>query len=108
MMQFLIESVVIGVIGGLLGVACGVGIALAIAESGLFETVITAAPIIISFSFSVGIGSSSASIQREKPPSSIRSKPCAMNKKKHCSEEQCFLYAKIYSFSQRRTSSSAS
>ena len=29
MMQFLIESVVIGVIGGLLGVACGVGIALA-------------------------------------------------------------------------------
>ena len=56
MMQFLIESVVIGVIGGLLGVACGVGIALAIAESGLFETVITAAPIIISFSFSVGIG----------------------------------------------------
>lgn len=56
MMQFLIESVVIGVIGGLLGIACGVGIALAIAKSGLFQTVITAAPIIISFSFSVGIG----------------------------------------------------
>ena len=56
MLQFLIESVVIGVIGGLLGIACGVGIALAIAKSGLFQTVITAAPIIISFSFSVGIG----------------------------------------------------
>lgn len=56
MMQFLIESVVIGVIGGLLGVAVGVGIALAIAKTGLFQTVITAAPILISFSFSVGIG----------------------------------------------------
>ncbi len=56
MMQFLIESVVIGVIGGLLGVAVGVGIALAIAKTGLFQTVITAAPIFISFSFSVGIG----------------------------------------------------
>ena len=41
---------------GLMGIACGVGIALAIAKSGLFQTVITAAPIIISFSFSVGIG----------------------------------------------------
>lgn len=56
MMQFLIESVVIGVIGGLLGVAVGVGISLAIAKTGLFQTVITAAPILISFSFSVGIG----------------------------------------------------
>lgn len=56
MMQFLIESVVIGVIGGLLGVAVGVGIALAIAKTGLFQTAITAAPILISFSFSVGIG----------------------------------------------------
>lgn len=56
MMQFLIESVVIGVIGGLMGVAVGVGIALAIAKTGLFQTVITATPILISFSFSVGIG----------------------------------------------------
>ena len=56
MMQFLIESVVIGVIGGLMGVAVGVGIAVAIAKTGLFQTVITAAPILISFSFSVGIG----------------------------------------------------
>lgn len=56
MMQFLIESVVIGVIGGLLGVAVGIGISLAIAKTGLFQTVITAAPILISFSFSVGIG----------------------------------------------------
>jgi putative ABC transport system permease protein len=56
MMQFLIESVVIGVIGGLLGIAFGVSAALLIAKFGGFNTVITAAPILISFGFSVGIG----------------------------------------------------
>lgn len=56
MTQFLIESVVIGVIGGLIGVAFGIGVALAISKFGGFQTVITAAPILISFSFSVGIG----------------------------------------------------
>ena len=95
MMQFLIESVVIGVIGGLLGVACGVGIALAISESGLFETVITAAPIIISFSFSVGIGSSSASIRHEKLPNSIQSKPCAMNKRSTVPRNSAFYMQKF-------------
>lgn len=56
MTQFLIESVVIGVIGGLLGVTLGVGCSLAIAKFTSLNTVITAAPIIISFVFSVGIG----------------------------------------------------
>ncbi|ERT56456.1 MULTISPECIES: ABC transporter permease [Megasphaera] len=56
MLQFLIESVVIGVIGGLLGVAMGVGLAEAIRMSGKFTPVVTAAPIIVSFCFSVGIG----------------------------------------------------
>ncbi|MCH4167461.1 MAG: ABC transporter permease [Megasphaera sp.] len=56
MTQFLIESVVIGVIGGLLGVTIGVGCSLAIAKFTSLNTVITAAPIIISFAFSVGIG----------------------------------------------------
>ena len=56
MTQFLIESVVIGVIGGLIGVAFGIGVALAISKFGGFQTVITAAPILISFSFSVGTG----------------------------------------------------
>ena len=56
MMQFLIESVVIGVIGGLIGIAFGCAAALAIAKFGNFETVITAAPILLSFGFSVGIG----------------------------------------------------
>jgi putative ABC transport system permease protein len=56
MLQFLIESVVIGVIGGLLGVAFGCGAAMAIAKFGNFQTLITLAPILISFGFSVGIG----------------------------------------------------
>jgi putative ABC transport system permease protein len=56
MMQFLIESVVIGVIGGLLGVGFGCAVSLAIAKIGGFNTVITAAPILISFGVSVGIG----------------------------------------------------
>ncbi len=56
MTQFLIESVVIGVIGGLIGIAFGVGVAFTISKFGSFNTVITAAPILLSFTFSVGIG----------------------------------------------------
>ena len=56
MMQFLIESVVIGVIGGLIGILIGCFVAVLISKLGGLNTTITLAPIIISFSFSVGIG----------------------------------------------------
>ena len=56
MMQFLIESVVIGVIGGIIGIVAGCGLSYAIASIGDFTTVITLAPILVSFTFSVGIG----------------------------------------------------
>ena len=56
MMQFLIESVVIGVIGGIIGIFIGCCLSYAIAGLGGFSTVITLAPIVVSFSFSVGIG----------------------------------------------------
>jgi len=56
MMQFLIESVVIGVIGGIIGIVFGCLAAMAISKFGGFTTVITAAPILLSFGFSVGIG----------------------------------------------------
>ncbi len=56
MMQFLIESVVIGVIGGLIGIAFGCAASGIIAEFGGFNTVITLFPILLSFTFSVGIG----------------------------------------------------
>ena len=56
MMQFLIESIVMGVIGGLIGIVFGCAAAWAISHFGGFNTVITLAPILLSFSFSVGIG----------------------------------------------------
>lgn len=56
MMQFLIESVVIGVIGGIIGIFLGCGLSMAIAKVGNFKTVITWLPIVVSFTFSVGIG----------------------------------------------------
>ena len=56
MMQFLIESVVIGVIGGVIGIFLGCGLSYAIGQFGGFTTVVTALPIFVSFTFSVGIG----------------------------------------------------
>ena len=56
MTQCLIESVVIGVIGGVLGIVFGIVAAQAISKFGDFQTVITVAPILLSFAFSVGIG----------------------------------------------------
>lgn len=54
--QFLIESIVIGVIGGLIGIGIGCAAAMLISTFGGFTTAITLAPILLSFGFSVGIG----------------------------------------------------
>jgi len=56
LMQFLIEAIVIGVIGGTMGIAVGIGGSYAISYFAELDTVITPLPIIISFGFSVGIG----------------------------------------------------
>ena len=56
LMQFLVEAVVIGVIGGILGIMVGIGGAYAISALGGIATVITPLPIIVSFGFAVGIG----------------------------------------------------
>ena len=56
MMQFLIESVVIGVIGGIIGIGMGCGLSMLVGKFGNFTTVITPLPVLVSFSFSVGIG----------------------------------------------------
>ncbi len=56
MTQFLIESMVIGIIGGIIGIVFGCAASKIIAQLGDFTTVITITPIIISFIFSVGIG----------------------------------------------------
>lgn len=56
MMQFLIESVVISVAGGIIGILLGYMTANLISIIGKFTTVITIPVILIAFLFSVGIG----------------------------------------------------
>ena len=56
MTQFLIESMVIGIIGGIIGIVFGCAASKVIAQLGDFTTAITITPIIVSFIFSVGIG----------------------------------------------------
>lgn len=55
-MQFLIEAVTISIVGGLIGVAAGIALSKAIPMVIGMSTVITAAPILGSFFFSVVIG----------------------------------------------------
>ena len=54
--QFMIESMVIGVIGGIIGIGIGIGASHIISAVGGFVTIITVAPVVLSFLFSVGIG----------------------------------------------------
>lgn len=56
LMQFLIEAMVIGIMGGSLGVLLGVGTSFAISHFAGWNTVISAWAIIIAVVFSVGIG----------------------------------------------------
>ena len=57
-MQFLIEALVLSLLGGLIGVVTGIGIALLVGVLFSTNVVITIAPILLSFGFSglVGIG----------------------------------------------------
>ena len=54
--QFLIESAVLSLFGGLLGIALGFGISSAISAFSPLKTVVTAEPIIISVVFSLCVG----------------------------------------------------
>jgi putative ABC transport system permease protein len=56
LLQFLIESAVIGIIGGFLGVLLGVGASYAISALAGWKTVISVPVIFIAVIFSVGIG----------------------------------------------------
>ena len=56
MTQFLIEAVIIGLIGGILGIALGIFLVEVFKKFAEVPPVITLAPILISFTFSVGIG----------------------------------------------------
>jgi putative ABC transport system permease protein len=54
--QFLIETVTLSLLGGVVGILFGVGIATAFSVSGLIASVITADSILLAFTFSLAIG----------------------------------------------------
>jgi putative ABC transport system permease protein len=54
--QFLIEALVLSLLGGILGIALGVGGSVAISKLAQWPTIVTAFSIILSFGFSIAIG----------------------------------------------------
>ncbi len=56
LLQFLVEAIVIGVTGGLIGIAIGIGASYAISMIAGWNTVVSSLAIVLSFSFSVLIG----------------------------------------------------
>lgn len=54
--QFLIETVTLSLLGGLVGILLGVGIALAFSVSGLINSIITVDSILMAFFFALAIG----------------------------------------------------
>ena len=56
MLQFLIESTLISILGGVVGIILGIGLAKGISQFGGFTTVISIVSIIASFGFSLMVG----------------------------------------------------
>jgi putative ABC transport system permease protein len=56
LMQFLVEAVVLSVIGGLLGILLGASIAILVERSGLMTTVVSAEAMLLATGFSVAVG----------------------------------------------------
>ena len=56
MMQFLIESTMISILGGIVGIFLGIGLAQVISKFGGFTTVISSVSIVASFGFSLFVG----------------------------------------------------
>jgi putative ABC transport system permease protein len=54
--QFLIEALVLSLLGGILGILIGVGGSVAIAKMAKWPTIVTAFSIVLSFGFSIAIG----------------------------------------------------
>ena len=54
--QFLIETVTLSLLGGIVGILLGVGIASAFKLTGLINSIITADSILLAFFFALGIG----------------------------------------------------
>jgi putative ABC transport system permease protein len=54
--QFLIEAIVISIIGGSIGIFLGIATSIIIANVADFDTVVTPSAILLATSFSVGVG----------------------------------------------------
>lgn len=56
LLQFLVETMTLSLLGGVLGILLGVGIAQTVSALGLINSLVTASSILLAFSFSLGIG----------------------------------------------------
>jgi putative ABC transport system permease protein len=56
MFQFLVESVVLSGLGGVVGIAAGVGVSRVVAATGTFQTAVSSDSIALAFGVSAGIG----------------------------------------------------
>jgi putative ABC transport system permease protein len=55
-MQFLVESIVLTTVGGVIGIVLGVGLAYGVAALGVIQTSVTVGPVILAFTVSAFIG----------------------------------------------------
>ncbi|MEN4010462.1 MAG: ABC transporter permease [Bellilinea sp.] len=56
LLQFLVETMSLSLLGGVIGILLGIGIAQTVSALGLINSLITASSILMAFSFSLGIG----------------------------------------------------
>jgi putative ABC transport system permease protein len=56
LLQFLVETMTLSLLGGIIGILLGVGIAQTVSALGLINSLVTASSILLAFSFSLGIG----------------------------------------------------
>ncbi len=75
--QFLIESIVLCVTGGLVGLGFGVAGAVLVERFGEFDVAIAASIPVVAVGAAAASGSCSASTRLIEPAASIRSTPCA-------------------------------
>ena len=56
LLQFVVEAIVLSLVGGLLGLALGGGIALAVTSTGLLDAPVTPTAVLVSLGFSMAVG----------------------------------------------------
>ena len=82
LLQFLIEALVLCLVGGMLGILLGVGRAMALSKLLQWNTLISPTAVAVAFVFSAPSGSSSGSGRPAGPRSSIRSRRCGTSKRR--------------------------